>query len=260
MFWVLLVRRTAVFLLVVLGLIISVPIMVFGSSLVLKWMERFPWIVYVGAGVLALTAASMIDKDPLLEDYFSSHVMLDWALYIVIAGGVLSAGYWRNSNDLRKCCPKGKAGRGSSSMQCQEAMVADLLAYRQSVLPRHSREGGNPASYCKRRWVPAFAGTTNCFPDERKQLIRRLMQTILTRYRARRSSPVQSIFRAESQTNMRQFRIAPSILSANFAKLGEEVTYCDRRRRGHRSLRCDGQSLRAESHHRPVGVRSAAAR
>jgi YjbE family integral membrane protein len=85
------------FLLVVLGLIISVPIMVFGSSLVLKWMERFPWIVYVGAGVLALTAASMIDKDPLFENYFSAHVMFDWALYLLIAGGVLLAGYWYNS-------------------------------------------------------------------------------------------------------------------------------------------------------------------
>ena len=84
------------FLLVVLGLIISVPIMVFGSSLVLKWMQRFPWIVYVGAGVLALTAASMIDKDPLFEDYFSSHRMFDWALYAATAGGVLLAGYWRN--------------------------------------------------------------------------------------------------------------------------------------------------------------------
>ena len=93
------------FLLVVLGLIISVPIMVFGSSLVLKWMERFPWIVYVGAGVLALTAASMIDKDPLLEDYFSSHRLFDWAIYVVIAGGVLLAGYWRNSNKAVQASP-----------------------------------------------------------------------------------------------------------------------------------------------------------
>jgi YjbE family integral membrane protein len=85
------------FLLVVLGLLISVPIMVFGSSLVLKWMERFPWIIYVGAGVLALTAASMIDKDPLFEDYLLSHRALDWALYVFIAGGVLLAGYRRNS-------------------------------------------------------------------------------------------------------------------------------------------------------------------
>jgi YjbE family integral membrane protein len=85
------------FLLVVLGLIISVPIMVYGSTLVLKWMERFPSVIYIGAGVLALTAASMIDKDPLFEDYLLAHRALDWALYVFIAGGVLLAGYWRNS-------------------------------------------------------------------------------------------------------------------------------------------------------------------
>ena len=85
------------FLLVVLGLIISVPIMVFGSSLVLKWMERFPSIIYIGAAVLALTAAHMIDKDPLFEDYLSSHKILDWALYVVIVGGILLVGFWRNS-------------------------------------------------------------------------------------------------------------------------------------------------------------------
>ena len=90
------------FLLVVLGLIISVPIMVFGSSLVLKWMDRFPSIVYIGAAVLALTAASMIDTDPLFEDYFFSHRALDWALYIFLAGGVLLAGYWRNGTQAAR--------------------------------------------------------------------------------------------------------------------------------------------------------------
>ena len=85
------------FLLVLLGLLISVPIMVFGSSLVLKWIERFPSIIYIGAGALGWTAASMIDKDPLLENYFFSHHALDWALYVFIVGGILLAGYLRNS-------------------------------------------------------------------------------------------------------------------------------------------------------------------
>ncbi len=48
------------FLLVVLGLLISVPIMVLGSTLILKWVERYPVIIYIGAGVLAWTAATMI--------------------------------------------------------------------------------------------------------------------------------------------------------------------------------------------------------
>ncbi|MGH8857433.1 MAG: TerC family protein, partial [Polaromonas sp.] len=46
--------------LVVIGLLVSVPIVVFGSTMVLKMVERFPIIINLGAAVLALTAAKMI--------------------------------------------------------------------------------------------------------------------------------------------------------------------------------------------------------
>ena len=46
--------------LVIIGLLISVPIVVFGSTLVLKMVERFPIIIKLGAAVLAFTAAKMI--------------------------------------------------------------------------------------------------------------------------------------------------------------------------------------------------------
>lgn len=41
------------FLLVVLGMLISIPIVVWGSTLILRWVDRFPVMVYIGAGVLA---------------------------------------------------------------------------------------------------------------------------------------------------------------------------------------------------------------
>jgi YjbE family integral membrane protein len=44
------------YLLVVLGLLISIPIVIWGSTLILKWVERFPAIVFLGAAVLAWTA------------------------------------------------------------------------------------------------------------------------------------------------------------------------------------------------------------
>lgn len=47
-------------LLIALGLLASVPLIIFGSQLILRAMERFPWIVYFGSGVLALAAANMI--------------------------------------------------------------------------------------------------------------------------------------------------------------------------------------------------------
>lgn len=41
------------FLLVVMGLLVSIPIVVWGSSIIIKWVERYPWLIYFGAGVLA---------------------------------------------------------------------------------------------------------------------------------------------------------------------------------------------------------------
>jgi YjbE family integral membrane protein len=58
--------------LVVIGLLVSIPIVVFGSALVLRLMRRLPWIVYVGAAVLALTALQMIAGDPLVDRLLAS--------------------------------------------------------------------------------------------------------------------------------------------------------------------------------------------
>lgn len=78
--------------LVVIGLLISVPIVVFGSTMVLKLVERFPSIISIGAAVLAFTAASMIIKEPFLASFFNVPA-LKWALYAVSVAGVLGAGW-----------------------------------------------------------------------------------------------------------------------------------------------------------------------
>jgi YjbE family integral membrane protein len=89
--------------LVIIGLLISVPIVVFGSSVVLKLVERFPAIIQVGAAVLALTAAKMIVAEPLLSDLFGAakapaetmQTTVRWGIYTVVITGVLAAGWWR---------------------------------------------------------------------------------------------------------------------------------------------------------------------
>jgi YjbE family integral membrane protein len=58
--------------LVVIGLLISVPIVVFGSSMVLKLVDRFPQIMYIGSAVLAYTAAKMIVTEPLLQHIYGT--------------------------------------------------------------------------------------------------------------------------------------------------------------------------------------------
>ena len=79
--------------LVVIGLLISVPIVVFGSTMVLKLVERFPLVIHAGAAVLAFTAARMIVHEPLLDDLFD-HRAARWATYAIAVTGVLAAGWW----------------------------------------------------------------------------------------------------------------------------------------------------------------------
>jgi YjbE family integral membrane protein len=79
--------------LVVVGLLVSVPIVVFGSSLVLKLVERFPAIIQAGAAVLAFTAARMIVTEPLLREVFDPSAIARWTTYAVCIAGVLAAGW-----------------------------------------------------------------------------------------------------------------------------------------------------------------------
>ena len=84
--------------LVVIGLLVSVPIVVFGSSVVLKLVERFPVIIQLGAAVLAFTAAKMIVSEPLLHAVFDPPEIVNtvarWGTYATAVAGVLGAGWW----------------------------------------------------------------------------------------------------------------------------------------------------------------------
>ena len=53
----------------------SVPVVVWGSTLILKWVDRFPIIITIGAGVLAWTAAKMIVGEPFLATYFANPIV-----------------------------------------------------------------------------------------------------------------------------------------------------------------------------------------
>ena len=76
-------------LLVVLGLVISIPIVVWGSTLILHWIERFPSLLYIGGAVLAWTAAKMIVGEPLVEEELAARPGFVTAIYVAVIGGVL---------------------------------------------------------------------------------------------------------------------------------------------------------------------------
>jgi YjbE family integral membrane protein len=95
--------------LVVIGLLISIPIVVFGSTMVLKLVERFPIIIQAGAAVLAFTAAKMIVSEPLLDPVFDPQETLNIALrygtYALAVVGVLAAGWWASRRQSEVSLP-----------------------------------------------------------------------------------------------------------------------------------------------------------
>ncbi|UFJ42990.1 TerC family protein [Brevibacillus humidisoli] len=84
------------FLLVVLGLLISVPIVIWGSTLILRWVKQYPIILYVGAGVLAWTASKMIIDEPFIHSFFIDYPLLRYGFSIVMIAGVLLLGLRKN--------------------------------------------------------------------------------------------------------------------------------------------------------------------
>ena len=60
--------------LLVLGLAISIPLVVFGATLLVKLMERFPIIITVGAALIGLVAGEMIVTDPVALGWMRDHV------------------------------------------------------------------------------------------------------------------------------------------------------------------------------------------
>ena len=77
--------------LLALGLLISVPLVVWGSTLILRLIERFPVIIYLGAAAIAWTAGRMIAHDHLLHGWFAAHPwtshLLEIALVALVCGG-----------------------------------------------------------------------------------------------------------------------------------------------------------------------------
>lgn len=80
--------------LVVLGLLISVPLVVWGSTLILKLINRFPAVVYIGAAAIAVTSARMIAHDHLLSPWFDAHPWAGWLLDITSVAAICGGGWF----------------------------------------------------------------------------------------------------------------------------------------------------------------------
>ena len=87
-------------LLVVTGLLVSIPVVMWGSTFFIKCVEKYPAVIYVGAGILAWTAAKMIVGEPMLSSWLDIYPAVQWAAMALTVAGVLGGGWLKNRQVL----------------------------------------------------------------------------------------------------------------------------------------------------------------
>ncbi|SDH91114.1 TerC family protein [Propionivibrio dicarboxylicus] len=82
--------------LLITGLVLSIPLIVFGSTIIMKLIARYPVIVYIGAGLIAYTAGEMIEGDQAVQPYLPGIFHDTPYLALLLTVGVIGYGWWRN--------------------------------------------------------------------------------------------------------------------------------------------------------------------
>ena len=120
--------------LLVMGLVVSIPLIVVGASLITALLERFPILIWAGAGLLGWVAGEMLDSDPWLVQQFgcrtsstSSNILQQrlGAAFVLITGYMIK-----------------KRQRGPASwrtIRCIEAGVSSHHLSNASLSARSSR-------------------------------------------------------------------------------------------------------------------------
>ena len=83
--------------LLILGLAISIPLVIFGATLMVKLMERFPIIVVAGAGLIGWVAGETIVSDTILVDHLAANRWLHYAAAAAGAAFVIGVGKYLQS-------------------------------------------------------------------------------------------------------------------------------------------------------------------
>ncbi len=75
--------------LLILGLAISIPLIVFGSTAILKLMDRFPVVIELGAGLLGYVAGDMFLSEPMVDAWDMPaivEVLIPWIGALIVIG------------------------------------------------------------------------------------------------------------------------------------------------------------------------------
>ncbi|MDB5808213.1 MAG: Integral rane protein TerC [Betaproteobacteria bacterium] len=143
-------------ILLMLGLAISIPLIIFGSTIILKLMDRYPVIITGGAALLGWVAGEMLITDPALKDWIDVNMSwmhihlpvvgdLSWAqiagaAFVILIGKIMTARAGHSKTEITPAGGAAATGEGRNlkvlvpvdgSSNCLRAVE---LAIRQAAL------------------------------------------------------------------------------------------------------------------------------
>jgi len=78
--------------LIVFGLALSIPFVVLSSTLLSKLMDRFPWLIYLGAGILGKVGGEMILTDPFVERHWQPGELVKYMVEAALVVAIILIG------------------------------------------------------------------------------------------------------------------------------------------------------------------------
>jgi YjbE family integral membrane protein len=100
--------------LLVIGLVISIPLIIYGSAIILKLMTRFPVIITIGAALLGWVAGEMAVSDPALVGWMTGHGTVHMVAPAAGALLVVLTGNWLQRRSSEQLSIVGSAEQGAN--------------------------------------------------------------------------------------------------------------------------------------------------
>ena len=90
------------YLLVAFGISLSLPLVIWGSGLLARWMNRRAWIIWLGGGVVGYAAGEMMLKDAVFQAWLGREIADALRnVFPVVLGTTVAAAGWRRSGTRR---------------------------------------------------------------------------------------------------------------------------------------------------------------
>jgi YjbE family integral membrane protein len=106
------------FALILIGLAVSIPLIVAGAALIMSLLERFPILVWAGAGLLGWIVGEVIATDPVVEGFLAPKLGADgfhyFTLFAALVGAIQSCS-WAGCGGAPRGALRRKASRRSAS-------------------------------------------------------------------------------------------------------------------------------------------------